>query len=94
MSSLGTMSRFHSYFRGNLLLVTSIWRTKGDFGRDEICRVSYRDSEGIEHTVELEASSLYEAVGLAIERFRHCEHVLYEPNGLYEFVVEPRELTI
>jgi hypothetical protein len=57
------------------------------------CRVSYRDSEGIEHAVELEASSLYEAVGLAIDRFRHCEHVLYEPNGLFEFVVEPRELT-
>jgi len=26
------------------------------------------DSEGIEHAVELEARTLYEAVGLAIER--------------------------
>jgi hypothetical protein len=57
------------------------------------CRVSYRDSEGIEHAVELEASSLYEAVGLAIDRFRRCEHVPDEPKGLYEFIVEPRELT-
>ena len=57
------------------------------------CRVSYRDYEGFEHAVELEASSLYEAVGLAIDRFRRCEHVLYEPEGLHEFVVEPRELT-
>ena len=57
------------------------------------CRVSYRDCEGFEHAVELEASSLYEAVGLAIDRFRRCEHLLYEPEGLHEFVVEPRELT-
>jgi hypothetical protein len=57
------------------------------------CRVSYRDSEGIEHAVELEAGSLYEAVGLAIDRFRRCEHVLDEPKGLYEFIIEPRELT-
>jgi hypothetical protein len=57
------------------------------------CRVSYRDSQGIEHAVELEASSLYEAVGLAIDRFRRCEHIAYEPKGLYQFTVEPRELT-
>ena len=57
------------------------------------CRVSYRDCEGFEHAVELEASSLYEAVGLAIDRFRRCEHVTYEPEGLHEFVVEPREPT-
>lgn len=55
------------------------------------CRVSFRDSDGIEHAVELEARTLYEAVGLAIERFRQCEHVRYEPKGLHEFVVESRE---
>jgi hypothetical protein len=55
------------------------------------CRVSFRDSDGIEHAVELEARSLYEAVGLAIDRFRHCKHVRYEPKGLHEFVVEARE---
>ena len=53
--------------------------------------MSFKDSEGIEHAVELEARTLYEAVGLAIERFRHCEHVKYEPKGLHEFVVESRE---
>jgi hypothetical protein len=58
------------------------------------CRVSYRDSEGIEHAVELEASSLYEAVGLAIDRFRRCEHIIDEPMGLHEFIVEPRELAM
>ena len=34
------------------------------------CRVSYRDAEGIEHAVEVTAASLYEAVALAINRFR------------------------
>jgi hypothetical protein len=31
------------------------------------------------------------AVGLAIERFRRCEHVNYDPTGLHEFIVESRE---
>jgi hypothetical protein len=57
------------------------------------CRVSFRDADGIEHAVELEARTLYEAVGLAIDRFRRCEHVKYEPKGLHEFTVEPRDPT-
>ena len=55
------------------------------------CRVSFRDSDGIEHAVEIDARTLYEAVGLAIDRFRRCEHVSYDPKGLHEFVVESRE---
>jgi hypothetical protein len=55
------------------------------------CRVSFKDSEDIEHAVEVEARSLYEAVGLAIGRFRRCEHVKYEPQGLHEFVVDSRD---
>jgi hypothetical protein len=55
------------------------------------CRVSFRDSEGVEHAVEVDARTLYEAVGLAIARFRQCEHVKYDPQGLHEFTVEPRE---
>jgi len=55
------------------------------------CRVSFRDADGIEHAVEVEARTLYEAVGLAIDRFRRCEHVKYDPQGLHEFTVEPRE---
>jgi len=57
----------------------------------KLCRVAFTDSEGVEHAVEIEARSLYEAVGLAIHRFRRCEHVKYEPNGLHEFTVESRE---
>jgi hypothetical protein len=42
-----------------------------------MCRVSFRDSEGVEHAVEVEAWTLYEAVGLAIDRFRR----LRRPGG-------------
>ena len=55
------------------------------------CRVSFKDSEGFEHAIKLEARTLYEAVGLAIDRFRRCEHVKYDPQGLHEFLVEARE---
>jgi hypothetical protein len=34
------------------------------------CLVSFTDSEGIRHAVEVEASSLYEAAALAIGEFR------------------------
>jgi len=57
----------------------------------KVCRVAFRESEGVEHAVELEARTLYEAVGLTIDRFRRCEHVPYEPQGLHEFIVESRE---
>jgi len=53
--------------------------------------VSFRDSEGVEHAIELDARTLHEAVGLAIDRFRHCEHVPYDPKGMHEFTVESRE---
>jgi len=55
------------------------------------CRVSFRDADGIEHAAEVKARTLYEAVGLAIDRFRRCEHGRCEPKGLHEFTVEPRE---
>ena len=40
-----------------------------------ICVVSYLDTEGMRHTVEVEADSLYEAAVLAIRVFRQhdCE---------------------
>ena len=49
------------------------------------------DSDGLEHAIELDARSLYEAVGLAIDRFRKCEYVSYDPGGMHEFTVESRE---
>lgn len=39
------------------------------------CTVSFKDAEGLRHSVDLEAESLYEAAVLAIRTFRrhHCE---------------------
>jgi hypothetical protein len=59
----------------------------------KLCRVSFTDADRIEHAVEVEANSLYEAVGRAIARFRDCGHLPYQPEGLHRFVVEPRSLT-
>ena len=53
------------------------------------CRVSFIDYEGVSHAVEVDANSLYEAVGLAIARFGCAEFVRYAPGG--EFLVEARE---
>ena len=43
------------------------------------CVVSYKDVRGICHSIEVEAESLYEAVVLAIDRFR--EDPWIEPIG-------------
>ena len=64
---------------------------RSSLSQRERCRVAFRDSCGVEHAVEVEARTLYEAVGLAIDRFRRCEHVKYDPQGLHEFTVESRE---
>jgi hypothetical protein len=39
------------------------------------CIVSYLDTEGLRHTVEVDAQSLYEAAVLAMQRFKqhNCE---------------------
>lgn len=36
------------------------------------CSVSFKDSEGITHAVEITASTLYEAAVLAMAEFRRC----------------------
>lgn len=56
------------------------------------CRVSFRDNEGIAHSVDVDADSLYEAIGRAIARFVRAPYV--DPPVLTagcEFIVEPRE---
>jgi hypothetical protein len=40
---------------------------------------------------EMRPRSLYEAVGLAIDRFLGCEQVPYDPQGMHVFIVESRE---
>jgi hypothetical protein len=51
------------------------------------CIVSYLDTSGIRHTVEVEAESLYEAAVLAIRTFK--EHDC-EPMGMNKLEVEVR----
>jgi hypothetical protein len=59
----------------------------------KICRVSYTDIDGFGHSVDVPADSLYEAVGLAIARFKRDAHIEFEPAGLVDFTVEPRDPT-
>lgn len=51
------------------------------------CFVSYLDTDGIRHSVEVDASSLYEAVALGMKAFK--DHEL-EPAGLTQLEVEIR----
>jgi hypothetical protein len=51
------------------------------------CRVSFTDSEGIQHAVEVEADSLYEAVALAVAEFRKDEMNTAGTVPMTEFTV-------
>jgi hypothetical protein len=53
-----------------------------------LCRVSYRDIEGIEHSVNVEADALYEAVAEAVNRFRTHQWDAHAPGPGCEFEVE------
>jgi hypothetical protein len=52
-----------------------------------VCRVAFTDSEGIAHSVEVEADSLFEAVALAVAEFRRDEATTAEPGTMTEFIV-------
>jgi hypothetical protein len=51
------------------------------------CVVSYLDTSGIRHSVEVEAESLYEAAALAVRAFRRHD---CEPHGLEQLEIEMR----
>ena len=51
------------------------------------CRVSYLDQEGLDHSVEVEAESLYEAVAIAVAEFRQGEIITDTPGPMTEFCV-------
>ena len=51
------------------------------------CIVSYLDTEGLRHTVEVEAESLYEAAVVAVRTFR--QHAC-EPGEVSKLEVEVR----
>jgi hypothetical protein len=50
------------------------------------CRVSFTDIEGIPHSVEVQAESLYEAVALAVAEFR-TDNLTSEPGPMTEFTI-------
>jgi hypothetical protein len=52
------------------------------------CIVSYVDMDGIKHTVEVEASSMYEAAALSISSFRKHD---INPAGLAQLNIEIRQ---
>jgi hypothetical protein len=55
------------------------------------CVVSYLDTEGLRHTVEVEADSLYEAAVLAIRTFRQHD---CEPGQVSNLEVEVRSSVV
>jgi hypothetical protein len=46
-----------------------------------LCRVSYRDIDGIEHAADVSAASLFEAVAMAVARFRRDDGWAMHPPG-------------
>ena len=52
-----------------------------------LCIVSFLDTEGLRHTVEVQAESLFEAAVLALRTFRHHDCV---PGALSSIDVEIR----
>jgi hypothetical protein len=51
------------------------------------CTVSYRDAEGVTHTVDVSASSLYEAAVLALKAFEQIGWANH-PVGEMEVIVK------
>lgn len=58
-----------------------------NFGGMATCIVSYLDPEGIRHTAEVQAGTLFEAAALAVKTFKQHD---CEPRGLNTLEVEMR----
>ena len=58
-----------------------------------ICEVSFTDTRGMRHSVEVSASSLYEAAVLALRAFRRSALADIEPGSASRLVVESRAET-
>jgi hypothetical protein len=68
-----------------------LWRTNDEHRYNppmgvSRCRVSFTDSEGISHAVEVQAESLYQAVALAVSEFRN-DSVTSMPGPMTEFMI-------
>jgi len=51
-----------------------------------LCRVSFVDSDGVDHSARVRAESLYEAVALAVAEFHH-DPLISKPGPMTEFTV-------
>lgn len=58
------------------------------------CSVVFTDLNGLRHTVELEADSVYEAVVLALQALRKSPFVELPPGGASRFQVCVREAVV
>jgi hypothetical protein len=65
----------------------SVWRTKSEYAKLAFampvrsCRVTIQDMEGVSHTVEVTATTLYEAVALGLAAVRGNEWVVGIAQG-------------
>ena len=62
-----------------------------DVGNTRTCRVTCRDVDGVEHSVEVSAESLYEAVALGLCALKASPWVGDIGEGLTTITVEVRE---
>ena len=51
------------------------------------CRVSFTDSDGVLHGVDVDADSLYEAVAIAVAQFRDDDVSPANPGVMTEFTI-------
>jgi hypothetical protein len=51
------------------------------------CRVSFTDTDGVSHGIDVDAESLYEAVAIAVAQFRDDEISASSPGPMTEFTV-------
>jgi len=58
----------------------------GDFPLRE-CRVSFRDRQGVEHSVTVTAPSRYHAFGLALHTMKQCSWA-NKPGGLQKMTIQ------
>jgi hypothetical protein len=69
------------------LLRSLLWRTKSEYAifapamTVRSCRVTITDLEGVSHTVEVTAATLYEAVALGLAAIRGNQWVRGIPDG-------------
>ena len=51
------------------------------------CRVSFTDSDGVLHSLDVDAESLYEAVAIAVAQFRDDDVSPSSPGPMTEFTI-------